>query len=264
MNVRKFAAAAGAAVSMLVAPVAAHAATGTVQLGSFHIQLFDLDPLDGIAPALTWVGTPYANSYAVMAGPPGSIGASEFDAGVIGEALSASAVTPGSAASSSITPGDVFSLNGGVSSSVSASATGGESGYAGAQIVVGTFSLSAKTLMVVSATPGVVQSSAVLGETADAMASLSIYGLVSGAQSSHASTYDTYRTSGDTLHHDQSLPPGLTMSWVNLSSGAASGEMSATLRVEVSSVTAVPEVSAAALMLVGLLGVGPLAMRRRR
>ncbi|MDT7836530.1 hypothetical protein [Aquabacterium sp. OR-4] len=263
MNVRKFAAAAGAAVSMLVTPVVAHAATATVQLGSFHIQLFDLDPLDGIAPTLTWVGTPYARSFAVMA-QPGSIGASEHNAGLIGEALSASAVTPGSAASSSITPGQVLALNGGVSSSVSASATGGDSGYAGAEIVVGVFSLSAKTLMVVSATPGLVQSSAVLGETADAMASLSIQGLVSGAQNSHASTYDTYRTSGDTLHHSQSLPPGLTMSWVNLSSGSASGEMSATLRVEVSSVTAVPEVSAAVLMLVGLLGVGPLAMRRRR
>lgn len=279
----------------------AHAvATSSATLGPLTITLFDLDPLDGIAPSLTF-GNPYgygsyADAYAYDSDPYGYDlqyvwGTTEF------EPLSTSAATVMASATAVVSgSGDAA----GTMLTVTGSAAGtmntqpfsyqysqySATAYAPSYYYYSSFSLSANTLLLVSATASVSGSVTSAFDPANgyqyesAYANTTLYlsgpgasGSGGGSQSSsdglslsigNATVYDAACVYGYCYGPNSGADSRtLSVSFVNASGADLAGYFQAYANVSGTSyVQAVPEPETYAMMLAGLLSLGFLTRRR--
>ena len=143
-------------------------ALATATLSDFRIQLVDLDPNDGIAPSVTFVGT---SGVDVFASPGGPAGGSWVDSVSTYAPISAAASSASWNASAGFS-GDPFSAVGATVSTQAGTALVGYNTAAGASILLDdvgqaaafTFTLSPETQMLISG----------LGHVSDTVSSLDI------------------------------------------------------------------------------------------
>lgn len=250
-----------AAAGLLAAVPSAHAtATATATLTNFHYQVFDLDPNDGIAAAVT-----FASGASVSASASHTDGTTVSDSqnanGAIGSALSVSALLGGSSASSLTTAGDPAGADLWPGAWSSASAAGAHNSANGvAWLVASSFTLTPHTLLVFSGTPsGVKAATTALGEAAYASASVQISD-AGNTQYANGRAYANVYADGATASW---LPAFISASFSNLTNADVTGFAYAYASTSALGVAAIPEPASYALMVTGLLTVG-LAVRRRR
>lgn len=144
MRIRTLFSALSAIVMTLVCASAQAAATASASLGSFTVQLFDLDPSDGITPGITWntgsVAISFAQS-AVFHDADGSLdqfdqryGTSSFGA------VSSQATSPFGQAGASVSGGDGFNPLTGVTLAATGNVAGSPTPGGGTYTYFGAYS----------------------------------------------------------------------------------------------------------------------------
>jgi hypothetical protein len=263
------------AASLATAPSWA-AVSSSAQMGPLRLQLFDLDPSDGITPSLQFTNmgsntslytlattpTPYAYDMQIEIGTtpwqPGSIAA------LAGVAQASAAIEgSGSAADTRL-----WAAGGaGNFDSPYSFESARYSGSADAPLMGGVFTLSANTFAVLSGVAAVAASgtaTTVLEEYAAATVHIELAGL-GGGGSGAQSAQDTLATGGYGSAQPFSFSSSrlLSVSFLNLTTDDLSGTLSLTANVSgYVYATPVPEPRSWALLLVGLTAVGWRARRR--
>lgn len=228
------------------------AASASSVLSNVYIQLFDLDPLDGITPSFV-VGNMSFISGMALDGASNSFS----NSGPLGGALSGSVVMGGASTASSVLAGNLFVPASGNGAASSSSATGvGSSANSYGQLHDGSFTVTAKTLVVVTAT-GQASAAAALGEYATALAYVGLQD-VGGSNYSVGQAYWTVEAGGNT--YGVGGPLTVQASFVNLTAAPQSGRLYAIAYSSVIGV--VPEPASCALLLAGVLALGFLGQRR--
>ena len=244
------------AASLMAASTAYADNTATAALSNVHIQLIDLDPNDGIAPAVTFLSP--GTTLVAMTQVDGGDWVQTFITGNQGEPLGPLAAQVGSVSvSSTLLPGNLFA---GAGPTVLASATVGDlnaGGWGNGHAIQSQFTLSANTRLVM---------------TADASVN------VSGAEGTAAYAYGQLVlqkldfSSFSIVAIQASLDPGsswpyipapatLQASFDNGTGVSMDGWISAIASASVT--TAVPEPGSYALMLLGLGLLGHRVRRKR-
>ena len=136
----------GVFAGVAVAPMAL-AATASATLTGVYLQVFDLNPVDGIAAAVT-----FNDGVSVYGSASNGTGDSYNLVDVLGAALSGSALAGASSANSAVTAGNVFTLGAGPGATATASSTvAGSSAYSQAlALFSSSFSVTANTLVMLS------------------------------------------------------------------------------------------------------------------
>lgn len=225
-----------AAVLSLSAPLSAHAdATASAQIGSFRYELIDLDPNDGIDSAITFTGTQtllVSAYYPDISLPPATvdIGTSPGTAGI--------AVAAGTGSSTADA----------TSALATATFTGAVGELASTAQVSRGFTLTANTQLIIYG------DAAVSGIFDPSRYAYSYAGVYIAYLAEPGDLFDTYTDDFITSAWGSSESRELT---ATISSGdtALTGDFGLTIASN-ATVTAVPEPSQYALMLLGLAGLG--------
>ncbi len=290
------------ALSLLAAVLAmpAHAvSTASASLGPLTVMLFDLNPLDNIAPSLTFdnyyagYGS-YVYSYAYNTQPYEYQSLSNFGTAAFAPVSQTTAVSTAGMTAAVTGDGTVGSTT--LSASGFALGTADTNpfgyqystfnGYAYAPYFYSSFTLSANTAVVISATSVLASSvtatfdpyTSYQNESAGANTSMSISGPGAGGSGSQSASdsasigaYSQYFTDPSCVYgycyggSSVSDTRTLAVSFVNLSGGDLTGNFQAYAGVNgYSYAQAVPEPETYAMMLGGLLGLGFIARRRGR
>lgn len=244
------------AATTLSAPLA-HAASASSALSNVYIQLFDLDPLDGITPALTFSnGDSSLYGYAFD-----GVGLNYNDVGPMGSALANSVTDGGAQAASAVLAGNVWLPASGNGANSSAAAVGlNANAYGQGQLINSQFTVTAKTVVVMTAT-GQASAAAALGESAYASAYVGMQDLTSNNYS-YGQAYSQVDVNGNA--YGSGGPLTVQASFVNLLAGNLIGNIYAVAYSSASGVTPVPEPTSYALMLAGVLALGFVSQRRRQ
>lgn len=239
------------ACASLAAPQVQAASASSV-LSNVYIQLFDLDPLDGITPSFV------VGDISSLFGTALDGGSNSFSTnGPLGSALSGSALMGGSSTASSVFAGNLFVPASGNGAASSSSATGvGSNAYSYGMLHNDGFTLSAKTVVVVTATAQA-SAAAALGEFATASAYVGLQD-AGGSNYSFGQAYWTIEATGNT--YGVGGPLTVQASFVNLTAAPQSGSLYAIAYSRVIGV--VPEPASYALLLAGVLALGFLGQRR--
>lgn len=252
------------AAGVLSAAFSAHADVQlAASLAGLQVQLIDLDPLDGIAPAVTWLGgNSYGAAYALSARDQydnkSTSLPSPFQA-VAGSGSSSPSTAVFVALGSGDLTGTSFEAKSGYGLS---SAQGYSSNYALAASRA-QFSLTPHTRLVFSAWATTDVSSSLTGEI-DNQVSLAAFIRLQGAgvPSGYQETFSLIlppRTAGVFSRHKEER---LSLVYVNTTSGDLNGELWARASVQ-QTLQPIPEPTGAGLLLAGIGLVAALARRRR-
>lgn len=243
---------AGACLALMAAGPAQAAASAGAEIGRFDIMLIDLDPSDGIDPAMMWGGSEYSQSYA-----------NTESGGWIWDSAS------GWYMDTSAMSTDSFSLASGMTgwggadaeAEVSGSPVAGVSRSAnGSGYFSGSFTVTPWTGIVVTAPYTAWASTTLDSEWARGSAHLqfSLY-TDDGSEEHYAQRFIEASSAGES----NSASGTVRLTFANLSADAMGGNFWAQAYAYAQSPQPVPEPAGAVMMLAGLLGVGA-ALRRRR
>lgn len=246
------------ALAGCLAAAPALAGTATASLSNVHIQVVDLDPLDGITASATFLSGTMLSSLFYDA--TGSSPVYNNNAGPLGWSGDYQLTGPGASVSSQVLAGDLFTGTG-PGAVASASAVGADhraqASSQGSQL---RFSVTPNTLLIVTADAPTAALSLILGESAFATAVVS-FRSVDNSFSTQSQAYVYQSPEGDAL---SITPSSLQTSFVNLTTAPTEVFMNFYASAYVSSIAAaVPEPGSAGLALLGLAAIGG-AVRRRR
>ena len=273
---------AAATVAALCATSAFAASSSSVMIGALNVQLFDLDPLDGIAPSITFASSgydSYSTAYAYQSNPYGYDYQSNY--GTTPWADTASSATTSLVSANASLSGAAANGQGATLTAAGAAAdfTSPNYDYASYSANVtapyysyyNSFTLSANTALVISAAATVTAAAnghSIYADYAQANASLYLWGAGpsgGGSQSAYdsASVYgSSYLGQGPWTATDSRT---LGASFLNLTSG----DMTGNLQVNVGAygttyASPVPVPAAVWLMGSGLLGLAGIARRNQQ
>lgn len=232
-----------------------HAASASSSLSNVYIQLFDLDPLDGITPSLT-----FSNGDSSLYGYAQDGGALNYnDVGPMGTALSNAVTDGGAQAASAVLAGNVWLPSSGNGADSSAAAVGlNATAYSQGYLINGQFTVTAMTVVVMTATAQA-DAAAALGESSYASAYVGIQD-IAGNNYSYGQAYRQVEVNGNA--YGQGGPQTVQASFVNLTENDRLGNVYAVSYSNAAGVTPVPEPASYALMLAGLLALGFVGKRR--
>ena len=275
---------AAATVAALCATSAFAASSSSVMIGALNVQLFDLDPLDGIAPSITFASSgydSYSTAYAYQSNPYGYDYQSNY--GTTPWADTASSATTSLAWANASLSGAAANGHGATLTAAGAAADFTSPNYydsasynanvaAPYYYYYNSFTLSANTALVISAAATVTAAAnghnLYYADYAQANASFNLWGAGpsgGGSQSSYdsASVYgSSYLGQGPWTATDSRT---LGASFLNLTSG----DMTGNLQVSASAygttyASPVPVPAAVWLMGSGLLGLAGIARRNQQ
>ena len=274
---------AAATVAALCATSAFAASSSSVMIGALNVQLFDLDPLDGIAPSVTFASSgydSYSTAYAYQSNPYGYDYQSNY--GTTPWADTASSATTSLAWANASLSGAAANGHGATLTAAGAAADFTSPNYydsasynanvaAPYYYYYNSFTLSANTALVISAAATVTAAAnghSIYADYAQANASFNLWGAGpsgGGSQSSYdsASVYgSSYLGQGPWTATDSRT---LGASFLNLTSG----DMTGNLQVSASAygttyASPVPVPAAVWLMGSGLLGLAGIARRNQQ
>ena len=292
---------AGAIAAAFATPAMA-AVSASATLSNFTITLFDLNPLDNIAPTLTWTDPQGYNSlYGNFTqaytsdiggyGPNGyvyhygALGAGNTSSASLSHATATATVA---AAAQALTPSGTLSASGSAYATTTSGSTSFNAYAYEPYYSYASFTLSANTLAVFSVT-ATTQAATTVGydwangqsESASAYAQLNVSGTGAsgnGSQSSNGSasssasyvydhyTYDPVTGAYQYYYLPQSSSSSATLagSFVNTSTGNLTGQMQMYVQANGSTnVAAVPEPESYAMFLAGLGIIGAMVRRRK-
>ncbi|NTV72039.1 MAG: PEP-CTERM sorting domain-containing protein [Azonexaceae bacterium] len=280
------------AIAVAFATPAVAAVSASATISDLTIALYDLNPLDGIAPTITWSNTSYDYNYgtSTSASAFGSYGASNtYNYAPIGQANSSAASILNAAANASIsastsagTPSGQYSASGSASATDLYSSKGfnaaAQSGTFGSSV----FSLSANTAVIFQANASTHATASVgydflsgQNEYVSAQAFLNVSGPGASGNGSQSSS-DSISSSIQNYYWGNGFPANaqslasLAGSFVNSSKGSLTGSFQlgvnvsgSTNVVAAAAVAAVPEPESYAMFLAGLGLIGAVARRRQ-
>lgn len=266
---------AGIAAASLSRSALAEEASAFADLKQLHIELIDLDPLDGISPTISFHDKEpvFLFGQVDLLGAPSSFIIKRAAAGA---ALMDSAVsTPPAPASSlhlALSAGDVLGDAGPTLSAIGRSEAGAS--FFGGAYFQSVFTLSPQTRIVLSGQPGELQAYEPVGANRSAFAlSLVAFCPLTADGLQRCSDEETLADLSDSQFAIESRGPGrnyserpshLSVSWDNSTTSAKGHSLYAQVFVLNGAAAPVPEPNAAWLMLAGLALGAPAISRRLR
>jgi hypothetical protein len=242
-------------------PCAFATATATATLNNLRYQLFDLDPSDGVTPAVMFDAGSAASTFATaddyatweynyISGP---LGSGQSISSIRGTAIAFAVVTPGEFTGSGATP----------VATAQASATGSSaSALSNTWAVYSGFTLTPRTLLVFVANgTGLLASRTLPGEAFEAALRVQLESVSDAGQLSVGQTWMRGYSDGT---GDSNVVPLITASFSNLSATPVSGFARAFASAYATGAGPVPEPNALLMFFVGLSGLAAAARRSRR